>query len=231
MLENKVAIVTGGRRGLGLAMVEALQAEGMTVVVVAKSASGPGDMYVQCDLANYEQRGGLVERIADKLGRVDILVNNAGAQTPAVFADVTPGQFRRDWELMVNAPFDLCQQAAPFMRDGGHIVNILSISAFQGARNVSGYVAAKHGLLGLTKALAVELAPEIHVNAIAPGMFETDMLTGMDKARGDLLKSITPAGRFGMVDEIKAAIIYLVTSTFSYGTVLTIDGGWMVKNG
>jgi NAD(P)-dependent dehydrogenase (short-subunit alcohol dehydrogenase family) len=119
------------------------------------------------------------------------------------------------------------------MRDsgGGHIVNILSTAAFQGARNITGYVAAKHGLLGLTRAMAVELAPKIHVNAIAPGITETDMIADMTPERRALLESITPAGRFCKPEEIADALMYILNSTGIYGQTITVDGGWLVKNG
>jgi 3-oxoacyl-[acyl-carrier protein] reductase len=115
--------------------------------------------------------------------------------------------------------------------DGGHIVNVLSTAAFQGARNIAGYVAAKHGLLGLTRAMAVELAPRIHVNAIAPGLVETDMTKDIPADRRALLESITPSGRFCKPEEIADALMFLVNSTGIYGQTITVDGGWMVKNG
>lgn len=168
------------------------------------------------------------------LGGLDILVNNAGNQ----HHEPTLGLRRPEWdyqiELMLTAPLDLSQQAAKHMlaNGGGHIVNILSTSAFQGARNIAGYVAAKHGLLGLTRAMAIEWAPLIHVNAIAPGLTDTDMTReNIGPERWALLESITPAGRFVQPDEVAEALMYLVNSTAVYGQTIVVDNGWSCKNG
>ena len=141
--------------------------------------------------------------------------------------------WREQLELLLTAPFDLSQQAAKYMQahGGGHIVNILSTAALQGARNIVGYVAAKHGLLGLTRAMAIELAPDIHVNAVVPGLTDTDLTGAIEPDRRELLNSITPAGRFGKPEEIADAVMYLVNSTFVYGQTIIVDGGWMAKNG
>jgi 2-deoxy-D-gluconate 3-dehydrogenase len=232
-LTGKVAIVTGGRRGIGLAIANALKAAGATVAVVAKSATGPGDLYLSCDLASFEHRGDLVKRVVDKFGRLDILINNAGAQMFVPAVDCKPGDWNRALELMVSAPFDLSQQAARVMipQGGGHIVNILSTSAFQGARNITGYVAAKHALLGVTRCLSIEWAPSIHVNAVAPGLTETDMTTVFTPERRALLNSITPAGKFGKPEDVAGAVMYLVSSEHVYGQTIVVDGGWLTKNG
>jgi 2-deoxy-D-gluconate 3-dehydrogenase len=135
---------------------------------------------------------------------------------------------------MVKTPFYMSQLAAGHMlatKRSGHIINILSTSAFQGARNISGYVVAKHALLGLTRAMAVELAPTIRVNAVAPGLTETDMTKDITPERRALLESITPAGRFVQPAEVADAVMFLINSTAIYGQVITVDGGWMCKNG
>lgn len=231
-LSGKVAVVTGGNRGLGLAMVNALQHEGARVAVIGKKSEGEaGDVYIQADLSRLSDRHWIIKTIVDRMGRIDILVNNAGAQTRQAAKDYSVSEWNYDITLMLTAPFDLSQQAAKYMQGGGHIINMLSISALQGARNIPGYIAAKHGLLGLTRALAVEWAPAIHVNAIIPGHFETEMTHGISAERKQLLESITPAGRFGDPDEVADALMMLCTSTYIYGQAIVVDGGWMVKNG
>jgi len=230
---SRVALVTGGTRGIGLAMVRELRLNDIKVAVVGRGDAPKGcDLFIKADLRNdlYLPHGNIVERVADKFGRMDILVNNAGAQNPA--GKYLHTEMKNAIELMVLAPFELSKQAANIMfNSGGHIVNILSTAAFQGARNIVGYVAAKHALLGLTRALAIEWAPLIHVNAIAPGLTDTDMVKDMAPERRKLLESITPSGRFGKPEEVADALMYLINSTNVYGQTIVVDGGWLAKNG
>lgn len=228
-----VALITGGTRGIGLAMTRAMQVQGIQVAVAAKSNFEPDcDLYIQADLSKLHERHGIIQRIIDELGGIDILVNNAGAQTQSKFVEYTTTQFKYDYELMVAAAFDLSQQAAKWMlsHGGGHIVNVLSTAAFQGARNISGYVVAKHALLGLTRAMAVELAPKIRVNAIAPGLITTDMTSNITLERKTLLESLIPAERFGDAAEVAEALVFLINSSYIYGQTITVDGGWCAKN-
>jgi 2-dehydro-3-deoxy-D-gluconate 5-dehydrogenase len=231
-----IALVTGGTRGIGKAIVTALKDAGHTVVVVARHSGYGADreLYIQADLSKHNERCDIIPLVIETFGGLDILVNNAGAQAHALAVDYTPQQWNYQIELMLTAPFDLSQQAARYMlaNDGGHIINILSTSAFQGARNISAYVAAKHGLLGLTRAMAIELAPRIRVNAVAPGLVTTDMTKEyIPEDRQRFLESITPAGRFGKPEEIAEAVMFLIRSEFVYGQTITVDGGWIAKNG
>ena len=209
------ALVTGGTRGIGAAMVRALHVAGHKVASV-----GSDDFYPD-----------IVNKAVESMGGIDILVNNAGYQVQQNFLDYSELDFYDQWRVMVKMPFILSQDAAKHMKSGGHIVNILSTSAFQAGRYICGYVSAKHALLGLTRAMAVELAPDIHVNAIVPGLTETDMTKDMKPERRALLESITPAGRFCKPEEIAEALMYLINSTAIYGQTITVDGGWMAKNG
>jgi NAD(P)-dependent dehydrogenase (short-subunit alcohol dehydrogenase family) len=225
-----IALVTGGTRGIGLAIVKALKAAGHVVAVVGRSSNAPDcDLYIQEDL-QYHSRA--VTRVISELGGLDILVNNAGCNSSIPFLEYD--NLESDLDLMVKTPFYMSQLAAAHMqatKHNGHIINILSTSAFQGARNVSGYVTAKHALLGLTRAMAVELAPMIRVNAVAPGLTETDMTANITQERRELLNSITPAGRFVQPAEVADAVMFLINSTAIYGQVITVDNGWMCKNG
>ncbi len=231
-----IACVTGGGRGIGLAITQALRKAGHKVAVVGRSENVPDcDLYIRQELELGDDTENIGRYIIDKvlngLGGIDILVNNAGAQKQAQF--IKYYNLEDDLDLMVVAPFYLSQQAAKHMltHGGGHIINILSTSAFQGARNISGYVVAKHALLGLTRAMAVELAPLIHVNAVVPGLTDTDMTKDIAPERRALLESITPAGRFCKPEEIADAVMFLINSTAIYGQVITVDNGWMCKNG
>jgi NAD(P)-dependent dehydrogenase (short-subunit alcohol dehydrogenase family) len=229
-----IALVTGGTRGIGAACVRALKQAGHTVAVIGRSDDfKDADLYMQEDLTSNVGQMLSVEWVIKKLGGLDILVNNAGSQNHASFIDYDWDDWDYQIKLMLTAPFKMSQEAAHQMlaTSGGHIVNILSTAALQGARNIAGYVAAKHGLLGLTRAMAIELAPKIHVNAIVPGLTNTDMLKDMSPQRRALLESITPAGRFCEPEEVADALMYLVNSTGVYGQTVVVDGGWMAKNG
>jgi 2-deoxy-D-gluconate 3-dehydrogenase len=233
-LKGKVALVTGGTRGIGLAMVKALKAEGCKVAITGRERHNLpvlADMYFPIDLSVRKGSMAIVPLIVQELGGIDILVNNAGAQ----FHGPANKYKLKDWdhslELMITAPAMLSANAKRYMPPGSHIINILSTASFQGARNIVGYVVAKHGLLGLTRALAIEWAPDIHVNAIAPGLTETDMLADMTPERKEFLKSITPGGKFCTPEDIAEALIYLVNSKSIYGQVITVDNGWLAKQG
>jgi NAD(P)-dependent dehydrogenase (short-subunit alcohol dehydrogenase family) len=221
----KIAVVTGGTRGIGLAIGDALSQNGYIVDWLG---------HLDADLSVRYERRGLIQKIIDKRGHIDILVNCAGEQNFCSALEYPATEWEHNLALMMTAPFELSQQAARWMlaHDGGHIINILSTSSFQGARNVAGYVAAKHGLLGITRALAVEWAPLIHVNAVAPGLTETDMTAQyITPEKRKQLEAITPGGRFCMPEEIASAVVWLAGSTAMYGQVITVDQGWMAKNG
>lgn len=242
---GKVVAVTGGRRGIGRSLVQAFADCGASVAVVAGSVDDGGlrdelahlptdYRYYQVDLLDREKRTGLMERIVTDFGRIDILVNNAGCQSAASVFDYGLEQWDRDLELMLTSVFDLSVQAARFMRDhdGGKIVNIASISSFQGARNIVGYATAKHGLVGLTKCLANEMAAlGINVNAVAPGIVDTDMAAAVfkDPVKAKELSGRVPAGRFATTDDVVPAVMFLASaeSRFIHGHVLLVDGGWM----
>ena len=207
-----IAVVTGASRGIGAAIASALRADDNYYEVIQLTR----------DLTRHIPR----------IGKVGVLVNCAGEQNFFPAAKYPKDKLIHDLELMTLVPLRLAQMVYPYMsQHGGHIINILSTSAFQGARNIVGYVAAKHALLGITRCLAIEWAPKIHVNAVAPGFTETRMTANLAPERRALLESITPSGRFSTPEEIADAVLFLVHSTNIYGQVITVDGGWMVKNG
>lgn len=244
-LSGRVALVTGGRRGLGKAMALGLAEAGAHVAVIATSpeadelaseitARGVKFLYLQADLTDRAQRAGLVERVAATMGRVDILVNNAGLQKREAAIDYSAETWDLDIELLLTAVLDLSQQAARLMiaQGGGKIIQMASISSFQGARQIVGYATAKHGIVGLTKCLANEWAASgVNVNAIAPGIFETEMAAHVlaDPVKSAELKGRVPAGRFGRPQDIVGPLIFLGSdaSRHVHGHVLLVDGGWM----
>lgn len=244
-ISGQVALVTGGRRGLGRAMALGMADAGARIAVVAASSEasdlqrelagrGADFLYIQADLTRRNEREGLVNRVVEHFGRLDILVNNAGLQQKGSAVDYATNVWDVDIELLLTAVLDLSQQAARHMIPQGHgkIVQIASISSFQGARNIIGYSTAKHGLVGLTKCLANEWAAlGINVNAIAPGIFETDMAaqTLADPIKTAELKGRVPAGRFGAPEDIVGPLLFLASnaSRHVHGHVLLVDGGWM----
>lgn len=244
-VSGRVALVTGGRRGLGRAMALGLADAGAHVAVVAASldahelekeirARGVTFLYLQADLTDRKQRAGLVEQVAERMGRIDILVNNAGLQRQAAAIDYDAKVWDADLELLLTAVLDLSQQAARLMiaQGSGKIIQMASISSFQGARQIIGYATAKHGIVGLTKCLANEWAAQgVNVNAIAPGIFETEMAAHVlaDPVKSAELKGRVPAGKFGSPQDIVGPLLFLASdaSRHVHGHVLLVDGGWM----
>lgn len=227
------ALVTGGTRGIGLAITKALRESGYNVAVAARVNDSNDKQFYTCDLSVNGERFKLMDKFIKDNGGIDLLVNNAGHQFFAKATEYKMTQLRDDLALMLTAPIELSQYAAAWMLNhkGGHIINVLSTSAFQGARNILGYVTAKHGLLGATRTMAIEFAPSVHVNAVVPGLTETDMTKQyIDCDRKKFLNSITPAGRFCKPEEIADAVLFLAKSTAIYGQTVTVDGGWLCKN-
>jgi 2-deoxy-D-gluconate 3-dehydrogenase len=242
---GKVALVTGGRRGLGRALGEGLARAGAKLAVVSASAddAGLGEsvraacgeyLYLQADLADRGARAGLVDRVVERFGRLDVLVNNAGIQHREPAVDFAAEAWDRVLGIMLTAVFDLSQQAARAMlaTGGGKIVNIASLLSFQGGWTVAGYAAAKHGVAGLTKALANEWSSKgINVNAIAPGYFDTDMCAAIksDPVREPQIRGRIPAGRWGQPEDLVGPLLFLASdaSRYVHGHVLVVDGGWL----
>lgn len=244
-LSGKVALVTGARRGLGLAMAKGLAEAGCVVFGVAVSADcqeldevmkslNRPYAYSAADLSKREAREGLIQKVVDRFGRLDILVNGAGIQHRSPALDFGHEPWDKIQSLMLTAVFELSQQAARVMdkQGGGKIVNIASVASFQGGWTIPAYAAAKHGVAGLTKALANEWASRnINVNAIAPGYFATDMCQGIlkDPEREPRIRERIPAGRWGRPEDLVGPLLFLCgdASTYVHGHVLVVDGGWM----
>lgn len=247
-ISNKVAVVTGGRSGLGKGIALGLLSAGANVAVISRSeypdellneASRISDrkiLYIPADLAKRTQRIGLIRQVIDHFGKIDILINNAGVQTKSPISEYKSRHWNNDIELLLTAVFDLSKQALNPMRmnGGGKIVNIASISSFQGARNISGYAAAKHGLLGLTKCLAIEFAPHnIQVNSVAPGQFNTGLFlkNTLNESQINDITSRIPEKRLGEIQDLIGAIHFLCSDASNYitGISLPVDGGWLSR--
>lgn len=246
-LDGRVALVTGGSRGLGLAMAWGLAQAGADIACISRQgqhaeiqglveAAGRKFLGIQADLGNPEERPGLVDRVAAELGRVDILVNNAGSGTRHAPEAYPIDEWRNLLEVHLHAAFELAQQAAPEMlrRGRGKIINIGSVMSFEGGWHIPAYTAAKHGLAGLTKSLATAWAGRgINVNCIAPGYFETNMANSLknDVVRGPQILDRIPCGRWGQPEELMGLAVFLASdaSNYMHGSVVPIDGGWLAR--
>lgn len=239
-LEGKVALVTGGSQGIGAAIAKKLASEGADIAILYVGNPAPAEETVAaieamgrrvvckvCDVSNYEETQAAVKDVMAQLGGVDILVNNAGITQDGLLAMMKEESFDRVLDVDLKGAFNFIRHCTPlFLRQkGGAIVNITSVSGMIGNPGQANYAAAKAGLIGLTKAVAKELAPKgITCNAVAPGFIATDMtrdLAGQDNA---LLAAI-PLGRMGQPQEVAQAVAFLATAPYITGEVLRVDGG------
>ncbi len=247
-LEDKVAIVTGGRRGMGRTHCLALSDAGARVVVsdisleecekvVEEIKERGGDaMAVRCDISKAEEVMQMIEKTKERFSKVDILVNNAGIADFKDFFEMTEGDWDKTIDINLKGYFLCSQEAAKEMKErGGVIVNIGSVAMGQvgiGFPNLVHYVSSKGGIAGMTEALAIDLAPyNIRVNAIAPGMIDTPMV---DPVKEDVegtraMINSLPMRRMGKPEEISSVVLFLAGEASSYmtGAVINVDGGWL----
>jgi NAD(P)-dependent dehydrogenase (short-subunit alcohol dehydrogenase family) len=241
-LDGKVAVVTGAGRGLGRACALALADAGAEAVLVSRTlveleavgrevaAAGGRARVLVCDVTDGDQ----VARTIGKLDRIDIVVNNAGLNIPEPFVQVTEDHYDRIMAINVRAAFFVSQAAAHLMiarGEGGAIINISSQMGHVGAPNRTVYCASKHALEGLTKAMAVELAPHrIRVNAIGPTFILTPMTRPFfdNKAFRDETLGRIPLGELGRLEDIMGAVVFLASpaARLVTGASLVVDGGW-----
>jgi 3-oxoacyl-[acyl-carrier protein] reductase len=241
-LKNKVAVVTGASQGIGRDTALALAEAGAMVAVAARNeeklaalvkdivAAGGEAFAVKMDVADAEQVKVGFKAVVEKFGRLDILVNNA-----AIARDGLAMRMKADdWDAVIRTNLTgahLCiQQALPTMMKAraGRIINIASVVAQMGNAGQSNYVAAKAGLIGLTKAIAIEISSRnITVNAIAPGFIETPMTDALGDKVKEELKTRIPLGRMGSARDVAAAIVFLASDEAAYitGHVLDVNGG------
>jgi 2-deoxy-D-gluconate 3-dehydrogenase len=246
-LDGRLAVVTGARRGIGLALAQALAAAGADIVGVSRSLEDEGSEVqrrvealgraftpLRADLADRAQ----VLALAGRLGelQVDVLVLNAGTIHRAPAAQHGDDAWDHVLAVDLHAPFLLAREVGARMleRGRGKIVFTASVLSFQGGVNVPGYVASKHAIVGITRALANEWAGRgVNVNAIAPGYIATDNTQALrdDPERGAAILERIPAGRWGRPEDLAGAIVFLASAASDYvhGAVLAVDGGWLAR--
>jgi len=263
--KDKTALITGGARNIGLAIARDLASQGASIAIVDichdldtvpyslsteadlensvkdLSALGVKAVGLTCDVRNENQVQNTIDRVAEEFGKLDILINNAGIISLFPLKEITEKAWDEVLDVCLKGTFFCCKYAVPYMveRKYGKIINISSVAGLRGLGLSIHYAAAKHGVIGLTKALAMEVADHnINVNAICPGTVESPMLAGLasqielDKdiyehfSKGHLIKDrrITP-------QDIANAVRWLASeeSRFLTGTVISIDAGWLAK--
>jgi NAD(P)-dependent dehydrogenase (short-subunit alcohol dehydrogenase family) len=241
-LTGRVAVVTGSGQGIGRAIAWGLADAGCDVVVNARriddleaTAAGVRDrgreaLIVAGDIRDFSEE--LAERTMDRFGRIDIWVNNVGGsdeKTTRALVDTPDDTFRAQLELNLTSAFQGCKAAASRMTPGGSIVNISSGAGTRGSPFTGPYAAAKAGMNNLTETLALELAPDIRVNAVAPGPVATEAFEEVLNTKGqhEAIASTIPLGRIGRPDDIAGAVVYLASDAASWvtGQLILVAGG------
>ena len=243
MLQGKTAIVTGGTRGIGLAIVRTFLQNGAAVALFGsrketvdkalaalKSENAAWRvMGLAPDLTDFDAVRQAVETVCEAFGTVDIMVNNAGISAREPLAEYRPEDFKKIMDLNVTAVFNGCKAVEPIMRAAGHgcIINTSSMVSLYGQPAGVGYPASKFAVNGLTKSLARELGPAgIRVNAVAPGVTRTDMVANLPQEIVQRVCAPIPLGRMGEPEEVANAFLFLASDLASYitGEILQVDG-------
>ncbi len=245
---GKVVLVTGGSRGMGAAILEAFAAAGAVCVVNyfddpdgqnrkdaeetaarLRALHAPAVHLIEADVSRYESVEQLMRRVADEAGGLDVLVNNAGVLRDRTVKKMTPDEWHAVLKTNLDGVFYSSKLGADLLRDGGRIVNVASVSGLVGFHGQANYAAAKAGVIALTKVMAKELARRrITVNAVAPGVIRTPMLSGLKpEVLAEYEKQI-PVGRVGVPADVAHAVLFFACEESAYitGQTLPITGGW-----
>ncbi len=242
-MAKKVALVTGGMGGLGSAICRALAQSGFTVVAnclpdfphkddwLAKAKAEGFDFHAaEGDVADFDSCTGMIRKIEAEIGPVDVLVNNAGITRDGMFRKMDKGQWDAVLSTNLDSVFNVTNQVLEAMaeRGWGRVINISSVNGIKGQFGQANYSAAKAGILGFTKAIALEVAKKgVTVNAIAPGYVGTDMVMAIKQEIRDSIVATVPVGRLGKPEEIGGLCAYLASDLAGYitGATLNINGG------
>ena len=246
MEDNKVALVTGGTRGIGRKIAEKFAENGYNLVLNYVSSNVDLEvikeafkkyknsvLILKADVSKYEECENLVKEAINKFGKVDVLVNNAGITKDGLIAMMKEENFSKVIDVNLKGTFNMCRNLVPYMmkNKSGNIVNISSVVGIVGNAGQSNYAASKAGVIGFSKALAKELAGRnIRVNAVAPGFIDTDMTSILsDKVKENIYLQI-PLKRMGKAKEVANVVYFLSSEESSYitGQVINVDGGMVM---
>jgi 3-oxoacyl-[acyl-carrier protein] reductase len=241
MLENKVAIITGGANGIGKATLEKFLKNGAKVAIIdvdPKGASvcqsfkeeGFHTEFYACNITDYTLTIDVFEKIHKDFGQIDILVNNAGITRDASLKKMTPEQWKQVIDVNLTGVFNCTKAVSPYMIEQGNgcIMNASSVVGLYGNFGQTNYAATKAGVIGMSKTWARELGRyNIRVNAVAPGFIQTEMIESVPEKVLDMMKAKSPLNRLGTVEDIANAYLYLASDMGSFvtGTTLSVDGG------
>jgi acetoacetyl-CoA reductase len=240
-LDGKVAVVTGGSRGIGAAIAKELARKGATVVINYNNshehaekvveeirAMGRTAMAIQADISAAEPTKVFLETVLEKYGRVDILVNNAGITRDRSFRKMSAQEWHQVIDTNLSSVFNTCKVVIPVMVDQkfGRIINISSVIGQSGGFGQSNYAAAKAGLIGFTKSLALETARAgVTVNALCPGFTATEMVAEMPETVQEAIISQIPMKRLGKPEDVARGVIFMCESEYMTGQCLNLNGG------
>lgn len=247
-LSGRTAVVTGGSRGIGRAIVHGLADAGADVAPLSRSADdvqqvadevrdrGRESCVVTADVADGDDVRDAFDAVRNELGSVDVVVNNAGINPEDALGTpdhVSDDAFDRVMDVNLGGAFTCARVAADDLGDGSSLVNVASVGGLVGLPRQHPYVASKHGLVGLTKSLALDWAPDVRVNCVAPGYVATDLtedLTDNEKLAASI-RERTPLDRFAEPREVAGPVTFLASdaSTYITGSVLAVDGGWTAR--
>lgn len=248
-LTGKSAVITGGSKGLGLAMAEGLASAGAQIMLVNRNreegeqaakelslAYGIEAFSFCADVTKQEQTEAMASAAIQTFGKVDILINSAGINIRGPIDEVAPSDFQKVLDINVNGTWLCCRALTPHMKENssGRIINLASTLGLVGLANRTPYTSSKGAIVQMTRGLALELAPfNIMVNAICPGPFLTDMnipIADTEEAKKFVIGA-TALGRWGELREIQGAAIFLASNAASFvtGSMLVVDGGWTAK--
>jgi 3-oxoacyl-[acyl-carrier protein] reductase len=246
-LAGKTIFMSGGSRGIGLAIALRAARDGANIAIAAKTAEPhaklEGTIYTAAeqiravggqalplavDIRDAERVAGAVRETVEKFGGIDILINNAGVVSHQMIEDLDLDEWHRVIDTNLTAVFLITKAALPAMEDGGSIVNITSAVAMRGMPARTHYISSKAGLIGFTRALSKEVGRKgIRVNALAPGIIETDQTAGLDEAGRARYSGLAALNRLGQSEEIAAVALFLASDLASFvsGVTLNVDGG------